>query len=61
MNKKSKALTDVWEWKAAAYKEVADLKLADAIDTRLRNSIATTAALGFHTASINVSEIKLSV
>lgn len=46
--KESKALLEVREWKAAAWREVAHLPLDEAIKKRLADSAKTAARLGFH-------------
>jgi len=49
MNNESKALTEVWEWKEAAYREVEHLDIREALRIRLYDSIATVKKLGFDT------------
>ena len=46
--KESKALLEVREWKAAAWREVAHLPLDEAIMKRLADSAKTAERLGFH-------------
>ncbi len=51
--KVSKALQEVWDWKAAAYREVAHLPFRQALRKRREDSERTAQALGFepiHTA-----------
>jgi len=43
----SKALKETWDLKEKAYKEVENLKLKDAIKTRIKKSLETAKSLGY--------------
>jgi hypothetical protein len=43
----SKALTDVWEWKESAYKDVANLPIKDAVRKRIQDAETLSKKLGF--------------
>lgn len=45
--KESRALTEVWEWKDAAYREVENLDIETAMKKRLSTSVKTAKKLGF--------------
>ena len=47
IDKESRALTEVWEWKDDAYREVEGDCIEIAIEKRLNKSIKTAKRLGF--------------
>lgn len=51
-NEVSKALSEVWTWKEAAYSEVKGLPVADAVHERLRRVLETASRLKQDNASV---------
>ncbi len=60
INEESRALTEVWEWKEDAYREVEGLDLETALNKRLNASLETTRTMGFELTPLQVKPGKKS-